>query len=156
LIALMLSFSGSDLQLSPPAFLLEPPGTASLDAHAAVGAQTTLRDSANPDPIQNELINGMITLAQNGKVGLVVKGRQLGALRGYFYRGNDVWQSDRLAERWNSAQLRASASPASELTFTVVPSGSQVRIGVDRDLDGTFDRDELDGGFDPADPNSHP
>jgi YVTN family beta-propeller protein len=156
LIALMLSFSGSDLQLSPLAFLLEPPGTASLDAHAAVGAQTTLRDSANPDPIQNELINGMITLAQNGKVGLVVKGRQLGALRGYFYRGNDVWQSDRLAERWNSAQLRASASPASELTFTVVPSGSQVRIGVDRDLDGTFDRDELDGGFDPADPNSHP
>jgi hypothetical protein len=37
-----------------------------------------------------------------------------------------------------------------------VPSGSEVRIGVDRDEDGIFDRDELDDGTDPADPNSPP
>ena len=67
-----------------------------------------------------------------------------------------MWQSDRLAERWSSAQIRASASKGSELTFTVVPFGSQVRIGTDRDSDGTFDRDEMDQGFAPADPNSHP
>jgi hypothetical protein len=43
----------------------------------------------------------------------------------------------------------------SELTYAVVPRGSAARIGVDRDLDGCLDRDELDAGSDPADPSSH-
>jgi len=48
------------------------------------------------------------------------------------------------------------AGPGAELTFTAVPSGSEVRIGVDRDEDGFFDRDELDAGSNPADPVSTP
>ena len=44
MIAFMLSFSGSDLQQTlHGSSVLEPPGPASLDAHAAVGAQTTIR-----------------------------------------------------------------------------------------------------------------
>jgi hypothetical protein len=31
-----------------------------------------------------------------------------------------------------------------------------MRVGVDRDEDGFFDRDELDAGSDPADPSSTP
>jgi hypothetical protein len=38
----------------------------------------------------------------------------------------------------------------------VVQKGTDTRLGIDRDLDGTFDRDELDVGTDPADPQSHP
>jgi hypothetical protein len=37
-----------------------------------------------------------------------------------------------------------------------VPIGTQTRIGIDRDEDGWYDRDELDAGTDPADPASHP
>ena len=52
--------------------------------------------------------------------------------------------------------LLALAGPGAELTFTAVPPGSEVRIGVDRDEDGFFDRDELDAGSNPADPVSTP
>jgi len=38
----------------------------------------------------------------------------------------------------------------------VVPWGTQTRMGIDRDEDGFFDRDELDGCADPADPTSVP
>jgi len=37
-----------------------------------------------------------------------------------------------------------------------VPEGSETRIGIDRDLDGVLDRDELDGCSDPADAGSVP
>ena len=40
--------------------------------------------------------------------------------------------------------------------FLVVPSFSQYRIGVDRDADGYFDRDETDFGADPAAATSTP
>jgi hypothetical protein len=42
------------------------------------------------------------------------------------------------------------------VTFTVVPAEAAIRIGLDRDEDGYYDRDELDAGSDPADPNSVP
>jgi hypothetical protein len=51
------------------------------------------------------------------------------------------------------AALRLEAGTANqERTYTCVPVGSGVRIGVDRDSDGCFDRDETLGGSDPADP----
>ena len=42
------------------------------------------------------------------------------------------------------------------VTYTLVPSGSGVRIGVDRDLDGFFDLDEILACADPADASSTP
>src|SRR6185295_18290310 len=48
-------------------------------------------------------------------------------------------------------QLRTQAGAAGqERTYTCVPVGSGERIGVDRDMDGCFDRDELDLGTDPT------
>ena len=38
----------------------------------------------------------------------------------------------------------------------MVPLGTGRRIGIDRDEDGFFDRDELDACSDPANPNSTP
>jgi hypothetical protein len=67
------------------------------------------------------------------------------------------FRSDRTSEApITPAALLALASAGSELTYTLVPSGSQTRLGVDRDLDGFFDRDELDRGSDPANPASVP
>ena len=94
-------------------------------------------------------------LAQNQKVGLVVKGLVAGKQRGYVFAGGQ-FQSDRLAEVLAPAALLALAAPGSELTYTVVPVGTQTRIGIDRDQDGTFDRDEIDRCSDPADPDSFP
>jgi hypothetical protein len=68
-----------------------------------------------------------------------------------------MFRSDRLAEPpIGDPQLRSLASQDTPLTFTCGPPGSAVRVGVDRDEDGVFDRDELDRCGDPADPNSAP
>jgi len=153
LVALMLAFAGSGF---PPRAPTEPPGVGSQDTHAAVGWQTTLIDAANPAPSQTTLISNMIAQANTGAVGLVVKGRQGGVFRGYRYNGGNVFQSDRQAETITAAALQSLAAPGSELTYTVVPRGSETRIGIDRDEDGYFDRDELDQCSDPADADSIP
>lgn len=145
LVAFMLAIGGSELPEGQPPLSFEPPGPPSFDTHAAVGYQTTLRSQANPDPGQLTLINNMITQANNGKVGLIAKGRQAGLQRGYAYLGAGLWQSDRAAEQLSTAQLLAAAALGSELTFTVVVRGTQVRLGIDRDLDGCLDRDFRDG-----------
>ncbi|WP_348652741.1 hypothetical protein [Polyangium sp. 6x1] len=44
----------------------------------------------------------------------------------------------------------------SSLTYTCVPPGSGARIGIDRDLDGYLDGDEIAAGSSPADPTSTP
>lgn len=153
LVALMLAFGGSQY---PPRTTLEPPGVASKDAHAAVGWQTTLRDAGNPEPGQLTLISNMITEANTNRVGLVVKGVRSGIHRGWRYNGGNIFQSDRASETITAAALQAAATPGSELTYTVVPKGSETRIGIDRDLDGHFDRDEIDACSDPANPLSVP
>ncbi len=156
LVALLLAFSGSDLpQGSTNPFAGEPPGGTSKDTHAAVGTQTTLVDAGNPDPGQLALIASMIAQADTKEVGLVVKGVQAGIARGYVYIGAGQFQSDRAAEIVATSALQAGAAPGSELTYTVVPRGTATRIGIDRDLDGCLDRDEIDGGSDPSDPSSH-
>jgi DNA-binding beta-propeller fold protein YncE len=156
LTAFMLAFAGSDLpQGSTNPQSLEPPGGTSKDAHAAVGKQRTLAAPATaPD---QAWINQVIGFANASKVGIVVKGRQGGEARGYAWvPGSSTFQSDRAAQTVASGALWSLGALGSELTYTVVPLGSQTRIGIDRDLDGVFDRDELDAGTDPADPTSRP
>ncbi len=92
-----------------------------------------------------------------GECDLVVKGTVTGEARGWRYRpATEDFQSDRAAETpLSDAQLRTlTGAPGQELTYTCVPPGSGVRIGIDRDDDSFFDRDELDAGSDPADPGS--
>jgi hypothetical protein len=100
-------------------------------------------------------INQVIGFANANKVGIVVKGRQGGLARGYVGAG-DERVPIRPRRELTQGALQNAASVGSELTFTVVPFGSQTRIGIDRDLDGYLDRDELDAGTDPADAASHP
>ncbi len=156
LVAFLLSFSGSNLPAGSATNLLEPPGTASQDSHAAVGIQATLVDGTNPDPAVVARIDQMLQQADLGKVDVVVKGRLVGVQRGWHYAGGNQFQSDRKRQTHSRTDLQALAGSGRELTFTVVPLGAQVRIGIDRDLDGFFDRDELDAGSDPADPASVP
>src|SRR5690606_31725422 len=85
-----------------------------------------------------------------------VKGMFNGGLRGAVYAGGNAFLTDRTSDGTigkNALRLLAQ-NPGNEQTWTCVPPGSGVRIGIDRDGDGRRDRDELDAGTDPADPAS--
>ncbi|MHC4413950.1 MAG: hypothetical protein ACYS0G_01565 [Planctomycetota bacterium] len=126
----------------------------STDTHAGVGVQVTLPPPVAADPPAT--VEELIDVAAGGAAGLVAKGVVVGEQRGYYLVTADTFQSDRAGEVVEAQTLFASAGPGSEITFTLVPAGSERRIGVDRDEDGFFDRDELDAGSDPADPQSTP
>jgi hypothetical protein len=68
------------------------------------------------------------------------------------YVGGNNFQPDRNADAViDKVALRGLAAVAGqELTYTCVPPGSGVRIGLDRDEDGVFDRRELDCGYRPG------
>jgi YVTN family beta-propeller protein len=86
---------------------------------------------------------------------LVVKGTAAGLARGWLMNpASGLFQSDRAADPLlTDAQLRAvAATPGQDLTYLCAPPGTGTRIGLDRDEDGFFDRDEIDAGADPADP----
>jgi hypothetical protein len=139
-IALLLSVSGSDLGLVTAPIDTTPP--------AAVGRQLTMNSAARP-----QLFDAMIALARSptSRVDLIAKGAKQGLNRGWFYdRAYDLFQSDRQSERVSAESLMALAAPNAELTFTIVARGTGIRLGIDRDLDGVFDRDELDAGSNPS------
>ena len=130
------------------AFMLSfPSGT-----RAGVGQQVTA-DGVSDDTAR---INQFVTIANGGSVGLIVKGRLGGEARGWFLQGGQFVAAREGDAPMSPAQMLAQAAAGSELTYTMVPAGSQNRLGVDRDLDGFRDRDELDAGSDPADANSVP
>jgi YVTN family beta-propeller protein len=106
-----------------------------------VGQQVTLRlDNATLAGLR---VNLMLGRAEQNECDLVVHGPVLGEMRGYLYR-NGQFVSNR-ADRppLSAAALRLLALlPGQELTFTCVPPGSGVRMGIDRDLNGVLDGDE--------------
>jgi len=128
----------------------------SVQTHAAVGAQVTFDGGNNNDATSIARLNLFTTLANGGQVGLVAHGRVGGVDRGYSYTGAGNMQSDQAGQTTTVTALRTNAAVGNEITFTVVPNGTQVRIGIDRDADGFFDRDELDGCGDPANATIHP
>jgi YVTN family beta-propeller protein len=135
------------------AFLMSFP----TDTHPAVGTQLTVDGTNKGTPAVMTQLGAMTTLADTGVVSIVAKGIVGGVGRGYAYvSGSGNFQSDRAAQVVAAATLRTGAAAGAEITFTVVPAGSETRIGIDRDEDGAFDRDEIDAGSDPADASSLP
>src|SRR5262245_57284019 len=120
-----------------------------------VGQQTTLT-STNAATV-GPRVDLLIQRAAAGDCDVVVKGTLSGEQRGAVRLASGQFRRDRAGEPLLSdAQLRALATAGQELTYTCVPPGDGTRIGIDRDGDGFFDRDELDAGSDPADPASIP
>jgi hypothetical protein len=147
LVSFILCISGSDLPSGSLNNIFFPPGVASKDVPASIGAQTTVTDGAAVPPAQSALINQMIALAQapSSRVGVVVKGVVGSEQRGFVYRSaTQMFQSDRASQVLTPAQLLALAHPGNELTYTVVPRNEDTRVGIDRDEDGVFDRDQAD------------
>src|SRR5262249_7040341 len=121
-----------------------------------VGQQTTLTSTSAA--AVGDRIDLLIDRAHEGECALVARWAQGGEQRGALRLASGKFQADRANQApLTDAQLRAiAATPGQEVTYTCVPPGSGVRIGVDRDEDGYLDRDELDAGTDPANPESTP
>lgn len=135
------------------AFLLSfPTGTA-----AAVGHQVTTKHAGGAPSIPAEL-PVMQDQAVAGNIDLIVKGLRAGEQRGYWFDvATGLYEPDRVNEpQLGLGALLGGAGVGTELTFTGVPPLCGERIGIDRDEDGYYDRDEIDFGSDPADPSSIP
>lgn len=76
---------------------------------------------------------------------VAVKGSTQGEPRGWLYdRASGQFRPDRAAEPMlaKSALLALAATPGQELTFTAAPTGSGLRMAIDRDLDAVLDGDD--------------
>lgn len=129
--------AGEQQRRDAEAFLMSFPG----DVHPAVGTQVTLTGGNAASGDVNSLLDLMVSLANEGKVGLVVHARVADVPRGYALTAVDTLQSDRTGEQVAVPALRALAGDGAEQTWTVVPYGSEKRLGIDRDLDGVLNGD---------------
>lgn len=153
LTAFLLCFSGSDLPDGSYDLLdFEPPGRPGNDAHAAVGQQFTLASAAASTAKLDTLLNIDLASQRIETVAHVVQG---GGVRGYLRTGANAWQPDAEGPTVDLAALKALAGAGHEITFTVVPAGTGMRLALDRDRDGYYNYDEVLNCTDPADPNSH-
>jgi len=125
------------------------------DTHAGVGQQAMAMNGGGAgDDVAR--INQLVSIANGGTAGLVVKGIRDGVMRGWMLQGG-AFRSDRQSEAPLSPNaLLQSSGAQSPLVYTLVASGTTTRIGIDRDLDSFLDQDERDAGSDPADANSVP
>jgi YVTN family beta-propeller protein len=152
LVAFMLSFGGSELPLGTLGNPFELPGPASQDSHSAIGVQVTFHGANNGDAALIDVLELLQAEALAARLDIIAKGIRNGEARGWRWNGLNTFQSDRAGETISIDTLRIDAAAGEEITFTAVPLGNGVRTGIDRDEDGVFDRDELDGCSDPADP----
>ncbi|MDH3726443.1 MAG: hypothetical protein OER77_02845 [Myxococcales bacterium] len=126
------------------------------DMAPIVGQQVTLTDTSGTDV--DARITLLINRAQAAFVlpvninttecELIVKGVVGGVQRGWVYLGGDQFDPDIAAEAvWSRADLETEASvPGQPLTFTCVPPGSGVRMGINRDRDPELDGDDPNPG----------
>jgi DNA-binding beta-propeller fold protein YncE len=120
------------------------------------GQQTTL--TGVHSAVASSRVDLLIERAEAGECDLVAKRSSHQGEEGYLYVSPGKFHGDRQSKSLlTDAALRALATECSgEVTYTCVPPGSGVRIGIDRDGDGYLDGDEKDAGSNPADPTSTP
>jgi DNA-binding beta-propeller fold protein YncE len=155
LLALLMAFSGSDF----PEDADDTPGPPSNDAHAAVGKQVTV-DTANDRP---QRLDDMVALAEAGAIELVVHWREDGVTRSGILSDSEEILTDAVNEIVDLDTLLGQAGVGTEQTYTALALGTGERIGLDRDLDGLYNYDEvrdldetrsgIQNPFDPANPD---
>lgn len=128
---------------------------------ATVGHSITYNGANNGDATLLAQFNSLLSVLNQGKIDLVVRGVFGGIPRTFrcvtVSPTQASCQPDRATESSiDAATLKSAASSGAELTFMAVPVGFGQRMGLDRDLDTFYDEDEIDAGSNPADSNSTP
>ena len=109
----------------------------------AVGLQVTVDAANKAAPEVTTRINLLQAQATAGNCDLVVRGLFNGTPRGFLYTGNGQYQTDKQGETsLSQAALLQAAGTRGELTFSGVPVGAGRRNAIDRDGNGTLNRDE--------------
>lgn len=124
----------------------------------AVGQQVSINPGNVGDGATLARLQLLLDQADVGNCDVIGKGVLTGEPRGVYYVGSG--SNDFLTDRAADGEVALSAilnlvAPEREATFTCVPAGSGIRMGIDRDGDDRRDRDELDAGTDPNDPTSY-
>ncbi len=107
---------------------------------AAVQTRIDLLLARAAAPFDSALLGG-----SSRECDVVVKGVVGGAARGFVFEpATGRFRTDRSGEATltKAALLALATTPGQELTFTAAPTGSGVRSGIDRDLDGVLDGDD--------------
>ena len=123
------------------------------DLAPIVGQQTTVSASSGSDTLArvdlliaraNATYYTSPAMGEVKECDLIAKGVVAGAQRGWFYVGNDDFESDKAGDAlWSKSQLLAAATQTGQpVTFTCVPPGSGRRMGIDRDQDTVLDADD--------------
>jgi len=123
------------------------------DLAPVVGQQVTITNASQADALARvDLLiqradTTYFTNAEFGTVkecDLIAKGIVGGAQRGWVYIGGNDFESDLEGEpAWTKSELLTEASiPGQPITFTCVPPGSGVRMGIDRDSDTVLDAED--------------
>ena len=116
-----------------------------------VGQQITLTE-ANGEVV-GPRIDLLVQRAALGECDLVASQKSHSYL---FNSAMNKFVSDRSSEApITDSKLRTKAAKKDgEITYTCTPPGNGVRLALDRDMDGVYNRDEKATGTDPADPAS--
>ena len=91
----------------------------------------------------------LLQLAQNGEVGLVYQTSVAGVPHGGYYLGAGVFQTDSILTQATLQNLYTWVANGQSVQLTLVPRGTEYRIGVDANLNGRLNGDELAGGANP-------
>jgi hypothetical protein len=112
------------------------------DLAPVVGQQITLTSASSA--AVGARIGLLITRAQLGECELTVKGLVAGVEKSWFLTAGSFTPDTTAEVTLSDGQLRALASqPNQELTYTCVPVGSGIRVGLDRDEDGFLNRNDF-------------
>jgi len=112
------------------------------DLAPVVGQQITLTSVSSA--AVGARIGLLITRAQLGECELTVKGLVAGVKKSWLMTAGSFMPDTTAEATLSDGQLRALASqPNQELTYTCVPVGSGMRVGLDRDQDGLLNRNDF-------------
>ncbi len=145
LVALMMAFSGSELENGSIPLGNTP--DESLDTHAGVGKQYTLTQATQFDSSVDELIG----IASSGKVDLIVSSNNGEDF--IFDASTDKFISQ-AGEEFSNGGLMSLVGTDNFLNYSLVPVGLGQRLAFDRDGDGVYDYKEIINGSDPTDVTS--
>ena len=124
--------------------------------HAGIGAQAQLGGEGSDEAAAMARRDMLLGEALKGEADLVVRAVVDGELRGYLLLPDGSFQSDVADEIVEMSSIDELATPDEPVIYTLVVSGTGIRIALDRDGDGHFDTDEIRSCSDPADPASTP